>query len=115
MNSITENEEIPPLFLPLIKRYYYLVKHNMQDSEIRPNRHMTSSGMWSRANVYRGRKILFSNGYGKSDRTLREIKSVVTTIQGMVDELKSEGIPQWHIDAVEAIYGKRDSWLIAYF
>lgn len=25
-----------------------------------------------------------------------------------------KNIPQWHIDAVEDIYGKQDSWLIAY-
>ena len=53
--------------------------------------------------------MTLSNGYGKYDRLEKMITKTVTTTN-----LKNENIPDWHIEAVEAIYGKRPWWLIAY-
>lgn len=94
-----------PLFVPLLKKYYELIKSGEQDCEIRPNDYR----FWNVKNVYPLREILFSSGYGKQDRIVRCIRS--TMISG---NLAAEKIPRWHIDAVEEIYGKRERWLIAY-
>ena len=53
--------------------------------------------------------MTLSNGYGKQDRIEKVIEFTRVT-----NNLKASGIPKWHIDAVEGIYGKRDKWLIAY-
>lgn len=93
------------LFVPLYKEYFLKFKNGEQDCEIRPLGHRG----WNTGNVYPTRMMIFSNGYGKYDRIERMIIKTATTTN-----LKSEGIPQWHIEAVEAIYGKRAWWLIAY-
>ncbi len=97
--------EVKPLFIPLKKKYFLKFKAGEQDCEIRPRNHR----IWNIKNVYPGRMMTLSNGYGKYDRINREIRSTMVT-----PDLNMEHIPQWHIDAVEEIYGKRDSWLIAY-
>lgn len=94
-----------PLFVPLMKEYFYKIKKGEQDCEIRPNLHRG----WNEKNVFPGRPVTFSNGYGKHDRVTKVINTTLIT-----NNLQAANIPKWHIDAVENIYGKRDSWLIAY-
>lgn len=94
-----------PLFLPLKKKYFLKFKDGSQDCEIRPNNYR----WWSLKNVYAGRFMTLSNGYGKHDRLTVEIRSTMVS-----PDLSMEDLPQWHIDAVEKIYGKQKSWLIAY-
>lgn len=93
------------LFVPLKKEYFHKIKGGKQDCEIRPNNHRG----WNVKNVYPGRMITFSNGYGRHERLKLEVRSTMVT-----HDLSQEKVPQWHIDAVEQIYGKRSSWLIAY-
>lgn len=80
-------------------------KNGTQDCEIRPHNHR----FWNIKNVYPGRLMTLSNGYGKHDRLTREIRSTMVT-----SDLRMENIPEWHIEAVQNIYGKRYRWLIAY-
>lgn len=94
-----------PYFVPLNKEYFFKIKNGEQDCEIRPTDHRG----WRIKNIYPGRNLQFSNGYGNYDRIIKKAVRVLTT-----NSLKQSGIPQWHIDAVEGIYGKRDNWLIAY-
>lgn len=94
-----------PVFVPLFKEYFLKFKAGEQDCEIRPANHRG----WNVNNVFPGRLMTLSNGYGNYDRITKEIRSTIVT-----PDLKMEKIPQWHIDAVEKIYGKRDEWLIAY-
>jgi len=96
---------VKPLFIPVFKKYFLKFKNGEQDCEIRPNNHRG----WNCKNVYPLRLITLSSGYGKHDRVTLEIRSTMIT-----PDLKMENIPQWHIDAVENIYGQQDSWLIAY-
>jgi len=94
------------LFVPLKGIYYDKIKDGSQDCEIRPLNHRG----WNSKNVHAGRDINFSRGYGKQDRTL---KKITKTHIGCSVSLGLIGIPKWHIDAVEGIYGKRD-WLVAF-
>lgn len=96
---------VKPLFVPLMKMYFLKFKAGEQDCEIRPNNHRG----WNVENVYIGRLMTLSNGYGNHDRITKEILAAVVT-----SDLNMEGVPQWHIDAVVGIYGEQDSWLIAY-
>lgn len=105
MTNCDESKLIKPLFIPLKKEYYFKFESGEQDCEIRPNNHRA----WNIKNVFPGRMMTISNGYGNYDRTTLEIKRTLIT-----QDLRTEEIPRWHIDAVENIYGKRDSWLIAY-
>jgi len=101
----TSNERgIKPYFCPLKREYYNRLKSGRQRSEIRPNGHRG----WNVKNIYPGRRILFSLGYGKSDRTLREICNTIVT-----NDLRQEDVSPEHIAAVESIYGERGSWLVA--
>lgn len=93
------------LFVPLKKEYFHKIKNGKQDCEIRPNKHRG----WNIKNVYPGRMITFSNGYGRYERLTLEVRRTMIT-----PDLSKETVPQWHIEAVEHIYGKRSSWLIAY-
>lgn len=93
-------------FLPLKKEFYWKFVHDQQDCEIRPNNHRG----WNTRNIYPGRMLLLSCGYGKQNRTEKKIVKTVINI----GPLFPENIPQWHIDAVEKIYGKQAEWLIAY-
>lgn len=93
-----------PYFCPLKREYYNKIKAGVQRSEIRPNNHRG----WNVKNIYPGRQILFSLGYRKDDRTLREIINTIVT-----HDLRQEDVSIAHIEAVEAIYGKRESWLVA--
>ena len=93
------------LFIPLYKKYFLKFKSGEQDCEIRPLGHRG----WTDGNVYPTRMMTLSNGYGRYDRLEKMI--IKTSI---TNSLKKEGIPQWHIKAVEAIYGKRTWWLVAY-
>ena len=95
------------LFVPLFKKYFLKIKNGEQNCEIRPANHRS----WNSKNVYAGRVLLLSNGYGKKNRIRKEI---IVTVEGCA-KFAFSGIPQRHIDAVEAIYGKRDRWLVAYF
>ena len=93
------------LFIPLYKEYFLKFQRGEQDCEIRPLGHKG----WNSDNVHPMRMMTLSNGYGKYNRIEKMIiKTIITT------NLKKEGVPEWHIEAVEAIYGKRDWWLIAY-
>jgi len=93
------------LFIPLKKEYFLKFKNGEQDCEIRPDQYR----FWNRKNVCPGRKMTLSKGYGKYDRIEKVIEFTRVT-----NNLKASGIPEWHIEAVEEIYGKRDKWLIAY-
>lgn len=95
-----------PYFLPLKKEYYLKFLNGQQNCEIRPANHHG----WNSKNIYAGRVLLLSLGYGKGNRHCRMIRVVN---EGPAD-FAFMGVPQWHIDAVEAIYGKRDRWLVAY-
>lgn len=94
-----------PYFLPLMKEYYLKIKSGEQDCEIRPLNHRG----WNLKNVYPPREIAVSNGYQKKGRIIKRMVRTVVT-----NNLSESNIPQWHIDAVEDIYGKRPLWLIAY-
>jgi hypothetical protein len=93
------------LFIPLYKKYFLKFKNGEQDCEIRPLGHKG----WHTDNVYPGRLMTLSNGYGKHDRLEKIIKKTTAT-----RNLETAQIPKWHIEVVEAIYGKRAWWLIAY-
>ncbi len=94
-----------PFFCPLFREYYNKIKNGVQDCEIRPLDHRG----WNLKNIYSGRKIHFSLGYGKQDRTLKIVHAVTVT-----NDLPGLGIPKWHIDAVNAIYPHADAWLVAH-
>lgn len=94
-----------PYFLPLFGEFFLKFKSGEQNCEIRPEGHRG----WNLKNIYPGRMLLLSYGYGKQDRLERAVRTATSTT-----DLAGEGIPQWHIDAVEAIYGKQPRWLIAY-
>lgn len=96
-----------PYFLPINKEYYLKLKSGEQDCEIRPADHRG----WRSRNVYPGRQVLLSCGYGSHDRHVRTIQSTKEGSAGFA----FMGIAQWHIDAAEKIYGKRDRWLVAFF
>lgn len=102
---VSSNRHEKPYFCPLNKEYYLKFKGGLQDCEIRPNNHRG----WNVNNIYPGREIALSNGYQKAGRLTKPIMRTLIT-----HDLTLENIPQWHIDAVENIYGKRESWLIAY-
>ena len=93
------------LFIPLYKKYFLKFKSGEQDCEIRPAGHRG----WNLDNVYPLRVMTLSSGYGKQDRIE---KTIIKTI--LTRNLQTAGIPDWHIKAVEGIYGKRSWWLIAY-
>ena len=93
-----------PYFLPLNKEFYLKLKNGTQKSEIRPNNHRG----WNVKNIYPGRVLNCSCGYGKQDRTLKEIRNTIVT-----HDLRQENVSLEHIEAVEGIYGKRDRWLVA--
>ena len=93
------------LFIPLYKKYFLKFKAGEQDCEIRPLNHRG----WTSENVYPGRIMTLSNGYGKHGRLEKEIVKIIKT-----RNLQCAEVPEWHIKAVEGIYGKRDTWLIAY-
>lgn len=94
-----------PFFLPLKKEYYLKFKSGEQDCEIRPCNHHS----WNPKNIYAGRVVTLSLGYGKQDRTEKMIRNTIIT-----DDLYKHNIPKWHIDAVHEIYGERPFWLVAY-
>lgn len=99
-------EAMKPYFLPLKKEYYLKFESGDQKCEIRPANHHG----WHGKNIYPGRQLLLSCGYGRNDRHCREI---YLTNEGPACVVFM-GVPQWHIDAVELIYGKRDRWLVAW-
>lgn len=94
-----------PYFLPLKKEYYLKLKNGTQSCEIRPNNHYG----WNSKNIYPGRILNCSCGYGKQDRIRKEIRNTMITF-----DLMQEPVSPAHIAAVESIYGKRNDWLIAY-
>jgi len=94
-----------PLFIPLYKEYFLKFKAGEQNCEIRPYDHRG----WNVKNVFPSRLMTLSSGYGNHDRITMEIRNTMVT-----PDLQMEKIPQWHIDAVESIYGKQPKWLIAY-
>lgn len=100
-----KNPKDKPLFVPLYKAYFLKFQSGGQTCEIRPNGYRG----WNIDNVYPGRLITLSNGYGKKDRITKKIRSTMVT-----HDLRQEPVGEWHIQAVEDIYGKRSSWLIAY-
>jgi hypothetical protein len=93
-----------PYFLPIKKEYYNKIESGVQRSEIRPNNHRG----WNVKNIYPGRSINISCGYGKQKRMLRTVWNTIVT-----HDLRLEDISEEHIKAVESIYGARDSWLVA--
>ena len=99
-----------PYFCPVMKVYFYKIESGEQDCEIRPLNHRG----WNLKNIFKGRDILFSNGYGKHNRVLKKVHTVL-----LCSELSEEFpvvplIPQWHIDAVKKIYPWAEKWLVAY-
>ena len=94
-----------PYFVPLMKVYFFKFKNGDQDCEIRPMNHRG----WNLKNIFPGRSLQLSNGYGNYDRIIKPVKVTQVT-----DDLAEAGIEQWHIDAVEGIYDKQKEWLIAY-
>ena len=94
-----------PYFVPVMKEYFFKIKNDEQDCEIRPTNHRG----WNAKNIYPGRSLLFSNGYGNYDRTIKKVIRVRKTA-----DLRTLGIPQWHIDAVVGIYGQQLCWMVAY-
>ena len=94
-----------PYFCPLNKDYFFNILDGSQDCEIRPSNHRG----WNTNNIYNGRLITFSNGYGNYNRVTMLVSNVYD-----VQDMAGFGIPQWHIDAVEYIYGKHQSWLVAF-
>jgi hypothetical protein len=99
-------EPIKPYFLPVKKEYYQKIEDGSQDCEIRPADH----NGWSSVNIYPGRQLLISCGYGKARRTTR----VVREVRVGAASFAFRDVPKWHIEAVEEIYGKCDRWLVAY-
>lgn len=95
-----------PYFVPVNKEYFIKIKSGEQNCEIRPANHRG----WNSKNIYPGRWLRFSCGYGNHDRCCREI---IFTHEGP-ESMVFIHVPQWHIDAVERIYGKRDRWLVAF-
>lgn len=63
------SEARKPYFLPLNKEFYLKVKSGEQNCEIRPANHRG----WNSKNIYPGRWLKFSSGYGDHDRHCREI------------------------------------------
>ncbi len=102
---MTSKQHNKPYFCPLNKEYYLKFKAGEQNCEIRPANHRG----WNKNNIYPGREIALSNGYQEPGRLVKKITRTVTS-----GNLELVPIPKWHIDAVEAIYGKRESWLIAF-
>jgi len=94
-----------PYFLPLKKEYYLKLKNGIQTSEIRPAEHRG----WNLKNIYPGRVLNCSCGYGKQDRTLKMINRVTVTT-----DLAMEGVSAEHIQAVEGIYGRNNIWMVAH-
>jgi len=95
---------VPAYFCPLKSAYYYKIKDGSQNCEIRPCGHHG----WNPKHIYVGRHINFSKGYGKQERILKQVLRTVVT-----SDLERLGVPLWHIQAVEAIYGQR-LWLCAF-
>jgi len=95
-----------PYFCPLMKVYFLKIQSGEQSCEIRPVRRG-----WNQNNIYPGREITFSNGYGKNGRVTKRIRKTEKT-----KCLSSIGIEQWHIDAVLKIYGSSSDteWLVAH-
>lgn len=85
--------------------YYRKIESGEQDCEIRPNNHRG----WNAQEVYPGRDLMLSGGYGKKHRLVRNITKAAIT-----PDLTLLNVPEWHIDAVQAIYGDVDEWLVAY-
>lgn len=98
---------LTPYFCPLNKEFYFKVESGEQDCEIRPLNHRG----WNEKNIYVGRDITFSNGYGKYNRTTKK-----TTETLVVNDLlfAVPFIDDDHIDAVKTIYPWADEWLVAY-
>ena len=94
-----------PYFCPLKKEYFFKILDGSQDCEIRPFGHRS----WNLKNIYPSRHITFSNGYGKHNRVTMRIESIVG-----IGDMLGFGIPKWHVDAVEEIYGHENFWLIAF-
>lgn len=95
-----------PYFCPLKREYYINISRNLQNCEIRPAGHRG----WNRKNIYIGRRITFSLGYGRQNRTTKTI----TAVSEGADIVAFAGVPRWHIDAVEKIYGPQKRWLVAF-
>lgn len=102
---MTVKERRKPYFCPLKKEFYLKFENGEQDCEIRPNNHRG----WNRKNIYPGRELTVSNGYGKKNRLTFKIVGVVATNGSWPD-----CVPEWHRSACEAIYGEQESWLIAF-
>lgn len=96
---------VKALFVPLKAEYYLKFENGLQDCEIRPDQYRG----WSRKNVYPGRPITLSYGYGKQ----RRISKIITCV-AILEDLSTLNIPEWHIEAVYSIYGDRKRWLVAF-
>lgn len=104
--QVTVNAIVKPYFLPLKAEYYLKFKCGEQNCEIRPANYRG----WREKNIYAGRELLLSLGYSKADRHCRKIR---VTVEGPAS-FAFAGVPDWHVAAVEQIYGKRGRWLVAY-
>ena len=107
MRWIMSNKELKPYFCPLFKEYYLKFESGEQDCEIKPNNHRG----WNTKNIYPGREITLSNGYGKYNRMTKKItKTLVISDLLFADPYINDD----HIDAVKTIYPWASEWLVAY-
>ena len=95
-----------PYFLVIELQYFRLIESGVQTCEIRPNNHRG----WNTKNIYEGREVTISGGYGKQHRMLKRIAH-----GDIISDLSAFGVPAWHTVAVEQIYGAGREWLVAWF
>lgn len=96
-----------PYFLPLKAEPYERIEAGLQMSEIRPNNHRG----WNHSNIFPGRILNLSYGYGKKRRMLKTVTNIIIT-RNLEEE---KNITGEHIKLVYKIYGKRYEWLVARF
>ena len=60
-----------------------------------------------------GRRTVKSDHLTIADGNYNRVTMVISNVYDAQD-MADFAIPQWHIDAVESIYGKRQSWLFAF-
>ncbi len=98
-----------PYFCPVNKEHYFKLESGEQGCEIRPNNHRG----WNENNIYQGRYLKLSNGYGNYNRVTKIITRTFV-IPNEWCEMTDIGVAPWHIHAVKKIYPNATEWLVAY-
>ncbi len=93
-----------PLFVPLFREYFENFESGKQRVEIRPY-----GPKWNRGTCWPGRPITISYGYGKQRRIHGVVSKVIIT-----EHMSLAYIEDWHIDAVNEIYGSSKKWILIY-